>query len=680
MAIKQRNLLVNILFWITMIFLAYFAENVVLFDLSNFQRGFTLIEYVLLFSGIIAILGYYFHCEYKYNGIRPKWIVVVVLFLIVVSAAIGIFSTPDIQYFETLEVIDEVETVVIREYTITLIGKIKSLLYVIIAAAGVYIQFVVLPRLVSFKKYVLFLMYIIVIVALISAFVSYFLDFDSYVHLYYHGLYGYDFPQSFVFNRNMYALMLLLGMLALYVIISYLPKWYNYVFLIFLFVNIFFTFSKAALGVALITFIVHFIYRMIVTFKQSKIRNIIYLVLVGILAIAGTLLIPFPVFMDIQLFNEARRFILEYYVELGIGSYESRAKIWESVLQLSTGIHLWFGRGLHLFNQTLGFYHSGVESSGGVTNYFSHNGFLEILGQWGLVGLIPYCLGILAIFIIDIYVAIKNYKVGIPALIIFGAFLGYTMVETSTLFDLTIEGVTTTSLVALPALSWLYARRHPEKNQEIVKSAEEIEYEMPRYDTAKFERQAAKYIALLLGVTTLFAFYSFYINKLEVPIYILFVTLMLVIFITLPRTLANAYQLRHKKRGAIFGLLFSLSVIIGLAALLLYIFTTSPLVVIFAVKILLINLLLSEKFFRTEEDSFKFYLTNVIGRSSILLFAVIISGSLIVFLYRGLTWFILSEIVGLFIVFTIPFIREFDLKKSPINKKMLLLFGRSIGK
>ena len=240
--------------------------------------------------------------------------------------------------------------------------------------------------------------------------------------------------------------------------------------------------------------------------------------------------------------------------------------------------------------------------------------------------------------------------------------------------------VTSESKTNLPALSWLYARRHPEKNQEIVESAEEIEYEMPRYDTAKFERQAAKYIALLLGVTTLFAFYSFYINKLEVPIYILFVTLMLVVFITLPRTLANAYQLRHKKRGAIFGLLFSFSVLISLAALLLYIFTTSPLVVIFAVKILLINLLLSERFFRTEKRPLKLYLTNVIGRSLILLFAVIISGSLIVFLYRGLTWFILSEIAGLFIIFTVPFIREFDLKKSLANKKMLLLFARGIEK
>ena len=398
-----------------MIFLAYFAENVVVFDLSNFQRGFTLLEYILLFAGVISILGYYFYCEYKYNGIQPKWLIATILLLIVISAAIGIFLTPDVQYFETIVIIDEAETLVIREYSITLIGKIKSLLYVIIATVGVYIQLVVLPRLVSFKKYILFLMYIIVAVALISTIISYFLDFDSYVHLYNHGLVGYAYPQSFVFNRNMYALILLLGMLAIYIIISYLPKWYNYVFLIFLFVNIFFTFSKAALGVALVTFIFHFIYRMIVTFKKNKIRNIIYLVLVGILGICGILLIPFPFFMNIQLFNEARRFILEYYVELGVGSFESRARIWDSVLQLSTGIHLWFGRGLHLFNQTLGFYHEGIVDNGGVTNYFSHNGFLEILGQWGLVGLIPYCLGILAIFIIDIYVAIKNYKVGIPA-------------------------------------------------------------------------------------------------------------------------------------------------------------------------------------------------------------------------------------------------------------------------
>ncbi|MFA5283677.1 MAG: O-antigen ligase family protein, partial [Bacilli bacterium] len=378
-----------------MIFMAYFAENVVIFDLSNFQRGFTLLEYALLCAGIVIILGSYFYGEHKYNGLKTHWLLALILLLIVISATIGIFLTPEIQYFEAIEIVDEVETLVVKEFVTTFAGKTKSLLFVLIAAVGVYVQIIVLPRLISFKRYILFLMYIIVAVSLISAFVSYFLDFDSYVHLYQHGLSGYIHPQSFVFNRNMYGLMLLLGMLSLYVIISYLPKWYNYVFLIFLFVNIFFTFSKASFGIALVTFIVHFIYRMIATFKKSKIRNIIFLVVAGILGICGILLIPFPFFMDVQLFNEARRFILEYYVELGIGSYDGRTEIWDSVISISTGVHLWFGRGLLLFNNTL-FFYSGEIAVPSKVALFSHNGFLEILGQWGIVGLIPYCLGILA--------------------------------------------------------------------------------------------------------------------------------------------------------------------------------------------------------------------------------------------------------------------------------------------
>lgn len=663
-----------------MVFMAYFAENVVIFDFSNFQRGFTLLEYTLLFAGIVAILSYFFYSEYKYNGLKTHWVLAIILALVVVCASIGIFSTPEIQYFETTEIINEVETVVIKEFATTTTDKIKSFLFVLIAAVGVYIQLIILPRLVSFKRYILFLMYIIVIVAVVSALVSYIVDFDSYVHLYHHGLIGYAYPQSFVFNRNMYGLMLLLGMLALYVIISFLPKWYNYLLLIFLFVNIFFTFSKASFGIALITFIVHFIYRMIATFKKNRIRNIIYLVLVGIAGICGILLIPFPFFMDVQLFNEARRFILEYYVELGIGSYDGRTQIWDSVLSLSTGIHLWFGRGLHLFNQTLGFYHKGIVNSGGVTNYFSHNGFLEILGQWGLVGLIPYCLGIIAILVIDIYVAIKNYKIGIPALIIFGAFLGYTMVETSTLFDLTIEGITTTALVTLPALSWLYARRHPEKNKEVVTSAEEIEYAMPVYDVDRFERQAAKYIALLLSLVTLAAFYIFYQRSEQILTYVMFIAMLIIAFLVLPRTISNIYTIKRKKRGLFFWLLFFFVLALCVGSLITYFFVPTPLVLLFVTKVHLINLLLSEKFLRGDSKSLRQYFVKSISSSLVLLLSVLVSGLLIVFLIPNLTLFILSEIIILYIVVTIPFIREFKIDNSFLNKKMLLIFAHSINK
>lgn len=661
-----------------MIFMAYFAENVVVFDLSNFQREFTILEYALLFAGILAILIFYFYNEYKYNGLKLKWISAVILLVIVISASLGIFLTPEIQYFEAVEIINEVEIAVIKEYSTSVIDKLKSFLFVIIAAAGVYIQVIILPKMASFKRYALFLMYVIVAVSVISAIVSYFMDFESYVHLYYHGLVGYRFPQSFVFNRNMYALMLLLGMLALYVIISYNPKWYNYVFLIFIFINIFFTFSKAAFGIAFITFIVHFVFRMIATFKKNKIRNIIYLVLIGFVGIFGILLIPFPFFMEVKLFNEARRFILEYYIELGIGSYDARNEIWRNVLTLSNGKYLLFGRGLILFGKTLYFYNMQVSDVGETA--FSHNGFLEILGQWGLVGLIPYCLGVLAIFIIDIYVAVKNYKVGIPALIIFGAFLGYTMVETSTLFDLTIEGITTTALVTLPALSWLNDRRHPEINRAIVDTAEEIEYKMPTFNRGLFEKQAARYLALFLSLITLFAFYYFRQSSSEISTYVMFLTLVITMFIVVPRMLGNIYVLKMNKRKGVFWLLFSFTVLLNTLALFILAYTASPYIFLIIMKIVVISLLITDKFLNKDKVPFMSYLFKITGEASVLLLVIVISGSLVVFLFSGLTWFVLSEIILLFATVTIPFVRESNLKTNKLNNKMMLIFAREIGK
>ena len=676
MAIKYRNLLTNILFWIAMIFMAYLAENVIVFDLSNFQREFTLLEYILLFTGIIAILGYFFYNEHKYNGLKLNKLFLIILSIIVISVAIGIFLTPETQYFSTIEIIDEIETSVTKTFVVTIEDKIKSFLFVLITAVGVYIQVIILPRMVSFKRYIIFLLYILVAVSVITGIFSYILDFNSYVHLYNHGLRGYEYPQSYLFNRNMYALALMLGMFALYYIISVLPKWYNHVILVFLLVSIMFTFSKAATGIAIITFIVHFIYRLIATFKKHKKRNIIYLVIMGIVAIFGILLIPFPGFMDFRIFNESRRFILEYYIELGIGSYDGRVEIWDGAINLAKGINLWFGRGLGIFNKTLYFYTGEIIKR--KPALFSHNGFIEILGQWGLVGLIPYCLGILAIFILDIYIAIKNYKIGIPALIVFASFLAYTMVETSTLFDPTIEGVATTALVTLPAFSWLYARKHPELNKQIMQNVENYEYKMPAYDAYKFEQKAAQFISLFLGIVSLFAFYYFKTINSGYMSILIFVMLSLFIFMFLPRTLANIYELKKQKHKALSIVLIIVMTLITFSSLFLIAFYQSPFVLIIASQIIILNFVISEKLFNKEHRSFKNYLAKLFVKPLIVLLAILLSGFLIIVLYPQLTWYVISEICALFLIIILPFVSRRKIEDSKLNKKMLVSFSRSL--
>lgn len=677
MYLKQRNLVTNILLWTILILTAYFAENVVLFDFSNFQRGFSLLEYALLFVGIIAIIGYFFYIEHKQNGLRAQWFFIALLIVVVIGAIIGIFLTPETQTYQVTEIVDEVETIVTKQFTLTLEEKINSALFAVIAGIGVYLQLFILPRLISFKKYVLFLMYVLVVVALITAILSYVIDYSSYEHLYQHGLTGYIYPQSFLFNRNMYALMLLLGMLALYNIISIKPKWYNYVFLIFLFINIFFTFSKAATGIALITFFIHFVYRMIATFKVHKIRNIIFLSLCGILVICGVLLIPFPFFMNVRLFNEARRFILEYYVQLGIGSYDTRNDIWDSVIKLADGVHLWFGRGQIIFNKTLTFY-TGQVSEARRTEIFSHNGFLEILGQWGLIGLIPYCLGVLTILGVNIYVAIKDYKTGIPALIIFGAFLAYTMVETSTLFDLTIEGVTTTALVALPSLSWLYAKRHPEENHNLVRNAEELEYKIPVYNHPLFAKKTSMTLALFFGVATVGVFAYFTKIEATFSVYLSYVILILGSYMTLTRILTNLYSLRNKRAHKLFyvGLIGNIIAIITI--LTVYVLFVSPLVVVFAINVLVLNWLITERFFGRGNMSFKTFIRDSFIPSIPLFLAIAGSGSIVILLARGLSWFIIGEIIVLYIILCVPFVFKMDASNSSLNRNMLLAFGSAI--
>jgi len=679
MTIKYRNLLTNIVFWIILILCAYFAENVVLFDFTNFQRPFSVLEYLLIFIGIIVLVGYFLYCEHKYNGLKFKTLFGVALLMIAIGAIIGILLTPEIQTFETLELVEDVETLVQKDFIVSIEQKVKSIMFVIIAVVGVYFQVIIMPRLISFRKYVLFLMYVMVGVALISALLSYVLDFSSYVHLYNHGLHGYDYPQSFLFNRNMYALMLLLGMLALYNIISSLPKWYNYAFLIILFVSIFFTFSKAATAVALISFIIHFIYRMIATFKQHKIRNGIYVGVVALVGFFGLFLIPIPGLMDVWLFKEARRFILEYYVELGRNSINLREYIWNSVVSMAKGTYLWLGRGPIIFNRTLYFY-TGEISSRGIPNYFSHNGFLEILGIWGLIGVIPYCLGVTALFVINIYISVKNYKIGIPALIILGSFLAYTMVETSTLFDLTIEGVATTTIVSLPALSWLYARRHPEANLEIVETTELFEYRMPRYDVYLFTRKVTNYISLFLGISVMMSFFHLHLKGSQIVSYITLLVIIITIMIVVPRSLGNIYKLKIDNKKVLFYLFTILTLLISAAGIVLYVLTSYPLVMVFAVNALLLNLLISERISKSSQVKFKEYIVKIIGRSSVIFLTIALSGSLVIFFANGLTWFIVSEIALLCFVFALPFIRMFDVKNSVINRTMLLSFARAINK
>lgn len=673
---KKINLTCNITFWILMVLIAYFAENVVLFDKINFQRSFSTLEYLLLFFGIVVLVGHYFYNEYKYNEYKPnKWIII---FLIIfgIGGVIGLILTPTIQYFTTVEIIDGVENIVTKQLIISTQQKVHSFLFLIIMMIGIYLQLVILPRLISFKRYLLFLLYTIVFVALLSIFLSYFLDRNSYIHLFNYGLEGYIFPTSFLFNRNMYALLLMLGALSLYYIISLSPKWYNHVILFFIIFNMLFTFSKASIGITLITFIVNFIYRMIVTYKKHRIRNVIFIFLIINFLVFLVFSLPLPGFDNLVFLRNTRELVYNYFIKLGPGTFNSRTTIWDWASDINNGHYFYFGRGLTLFNESLLFYTKEILEPPR-SEYFSHNGFVEIFGQFGIYGLILYILGIIFLAVIIVYVAIQNREIGFPSILILIAFLFYTMVETSTLFDPTVEGIVTTTLVALPSLSWLYHRKNPLINKRIIQSAEQINLQYKKTNMHVFARKTLLYATLFLGCILIFMFYFIKLNQLHSIHYFLcggltFISLFSVLLITY-----QLYKIRLKQKETLFWILFILSICVNFGLLLTYLLFLNIFILIlggFLITIgVFISLLINKKYIQV----YKRYIQNTLLYSFLIYFGfLLIFTPLIYFEIISIAIFFQTTI--LIHILLIPFVNKVNKFGFSLNDRMLLVFAKNI--
>lgn len=674
---SKRNLTCHIIFWITLILVAYFAENVVLLDSGNFQRTFSTVEYVLLTFVILILVGYYFYIEYKKNDYKPNIWLIVILFILGIVGSIGLILTPNLQHFITVEMVNGTEAFVTREFIVSSQDKFHSFLFLFVALIGVYLQVAILPRLVSFKKYLLFLLYAVVVVSIISIFASYFLDENTYLHLYQHGLVGYKFPMSFLFNRNMYALTLMFGTFALYYIISLKPKWYNHLVLLFIVVNMFFTFSKAAIGITLITYIINFVYRMVLTFKKHKRRNLFFLIIIVITITFLFLLLPFPGLDNLTFLNKPRRFINDYFINLGPSTFSSRIKIWDKTNEIMTSNFFIFGRGLRIFNDTLAIYMFKITDPTPLTTAFSHNGFVEIFGQFGIIGLIIYLLGLVILVGVIFYVSTKNKQIGFPSILVLIAFLFYTMVETSTLFDPTIEGIVTTMLVALPSLSWLYHKKRPEVNNEIIENATNVKTKYRKENIFVFVRKTSFFTSLVMTASFIVIFNFFRKNNFGLSSTLLLGSYVLLSLFSLPLITHQIYKVRIKRHEELFWLLFIFNLFSHFGFIITYIFFSKNFILILGlctvVLFLFTSLLFGRKYAQINKTySVRTFIYNllVICLNSIIL--------LISIFFSNVTPFILGELIILMTILAFPFITRVSKFDRTLNDKMLFRFGKNI--
>jgi hypothetical protein len=282
-----------------------------------------------------------------------------------------------------------------------------------------------------------------------------------------------------------------------------------------------------------------------------------------------------------------------------------------------------------------------------------------------------------ALIVVIIYVAIKNIKIGFPSLLVLLGFLIYTMVETSTLFDPTIEGIVTTSLVALPSLSCLYHKKRPEVNDKIVKSAEHTEVKCKKENIFIFVRKVTLFSNLILVAALIFVFALLKANNSKLINYLFYGGLILVSLISIPIITHQIYKIRLKRKEMFFWFIFISTIIIHFGFLLTCILLQELFIFIIGLSLIIAILIISLLAGIKNRQVNKNYLIKTFLLSLVIILSITLVATPIVFSGKA-TLVILGEVIVLLAFLAVPFINNVSKFKMALNDKMLLSFARNI--
>lgn len=485
----KRILVTNWLIYIMLLLFMYYWENISMLDFVNPTRGFVLGEVILFFLGIIMITGVYFYLEKRRNGLKINYFLLFLLAGIFIYATIVILCIPGQKTFTVVNKLDP-SVIYIGTLNTSVEKRVYYIFFAFIALLFSYLFVDVFPKKYHFAKILNLGFYIACVVATICMIYSYIVEFNAYVG-FIKNLLGnsVDYEttvHSWWNNRSNYSVFLLFMIFyALYVHHTN-GKWWLYLVVGFLFVNLIFTLSKTNIPLAAILIVGYLIARFFLTYKENKKRNLIALSIIGGLIVIG--LGMFVVLYFVGPLSEKLHQVMQslFTSHDGINNtIQTRVWIWEHVVDILNNSSWVFGAGFGYFNDLLGEYNAyDYMTVGHNPTNMPHNFFLQVLGEGGAI----YLAFVIFVFVLFIYYLVKiakNHK-SLVALesIFFVVMLVHLMLESSGPFVHSlpsVEGIIFCFLLWTPVYSTYYHEKYPEDNAEIVRQAEEFKGKRDKY-------------------------------------------------------------------------------------------------------------------------------------------------------------------------------------------------------
>ncbi len=306
-----------------------------------------------------------------------------------------------------------------------------------------------------------------IVIAVVMAEVGYSLAFEwqEYVYVFENFSEGARLSiTSFTTNTNIYAFNLTMGVYAVgSLFISERHHRWIYLFLGLLFsILIVFTVSKTAM-LAIVLYV--FIYAGMLIYRVLRNRPVLLkmtmtsLIVLMVVGYQGIWMIDHPIIERIQ----------SLLTSSALGSFSSRVDIWVEGMTLFQNQNTFFGYGLGLSNTYLGVATAVRTGNAGqlmyqIVNDRFHNGFLEILVSYGLVGTLLLTIAHWE-YIKALIAMTKKYAITIPMWALLLSFAVQMMFEDRILFRPDLSGVFFLVLLILPIVKPSEYNRSDEAHQ-----------------------------------------------------------------------------------------------------------------------------------------------------------------------------------------------------------------------
>lgn len=357
--------------------------------------------------------------------------------------------------------------------SVSSLQKIKSLIILVANIVLILIVVYFIPSNFDLKKVISFVFFLFIAFAYIALVYSLIFETELYIKILNNDSSQSHLVNSFLGNRNPYSSFLLTAIIASFYFYNTASKKrakaISLILIVPLFIGIHFTFSKTNILLSYIFIMFALIQHYAAVFKHSKALFIFESGVIVLIIVFAFVFIFTPLFDSITSLLSIKQFIINKLFFNIQGTLENRERYWLyaiSILKSDTRVLL-FGNGPYLARMIYERVVNGYIQTevGFFADY--HNGFIEVVSTFGIVGLVLYLALIVAMIVITIKQFKKDKKLSYFVLINIFIFIARAQIESFSALLFKSEGILNSLVFVLPYL--LLVNKKDKSNEVVAK-------------------------------------------------------------------------------------------------------------------------------------------------------------------------------------------------------------------